>query len=120
MGAGVSGDSMMMMTRTMTSGTVPPHYKQVKGIARSKGVDGTWRLLFTTTKGNSSGKLGPFVGEVLQEIDTDAGLCEFSVELVCIFGGDWAANSRPGGPAYSQLTDLLPRTHTHAPERKQT
>lgn len=88
---------MMMMTRTLTFAdrTTVPHYKQVKGIARSKGVDGTWRLLFTTTKGNSSGKLGPFVGEVLQEIDTDAGLCEFRSSGGALFWGGGGGVGRP-------------------------
>lgn len=63
-----------MLTQTTYTPTHHTH-AQVKGIARSNGVDGTWRLLFTTTKGGSSGKLGPFVGEVLQKIDTGSGYC---------------------------------------------
>ncbi|GMH34327.1 hypothetical protein BSKO_02161 [Bryopsis sp. KO-2023] len=32
-------------------------------------LDGTWALEYTTTKAASSGKLGPFVGEVTQVVD---------------------------------------------------
>ena len=36
--------------------------------AESPLLDGTWRLLYTSTKGGSAGKLGPFVGTVKQVI----------------------------------------------------
>lgn len=89
----------------------------MKGIARSKGVDGKWRLLFTTTKGNSSGKLGPLVGEVLQEIDTDAGLCEFRSSSGALLGGDWKAGVDRVDPCtLNRLTYLQTRNHT-TPER---
>lgn len=35
---------------------------------------GTWNLVYTTTAGASGGKLGPFVGEVQQEVDIAEGL----------------------------------------------
>lgn len=35
---------------------------------------GTWNLVYTTTAGASGGKLGPFVGEVQQEVDIADGL----------------------------------------------
>lgn len=35
---------------------------------------GTWDLVFTTTPGASGGKIGPFVGQVQQEVDIAAGL----------------------------------------------
>lgn len=57
---------------------------QEKNIAKTTKVDGKWRLVFTTTKGSSGGKLGPFVGEVLQEIDTAGGVY---VNFVRLFGG---------------------------------
>lgn len=48
---------------------------QVKSIAKSEASEGLWRLVFTTTTGSSSGKLGPFVGEVLQDIEMDKAQC---------------------------------------------
>lgn len=33
-----------------------------------------WNLVYTTTPGASGGKLGPFVGEVQQEVDIAQGL----------------------------------------------
>lgn len=35
---------------------------------------GTWNLVYTTTAGASGGKIGPFVGEVQQEVDIADGL----------------------------------------------
>ncbi|CAN0583401.1 unnamed protein product, partial [Ectocarpus sp. 12 AP-2014] len=35
---------------------------------------GTWDLVYTTTPGASGGKLGPFIGEVQQEVDIAVGL----------------------------------------------
>lgn len=35
---------------------------------------GTWNLVYTTTAGASGGKLGPFVGDVQQEVDIAEGL----------------------------------------------
>lgn len=55
-----------------------------KSIATSNKVDGTWRLVYTSTTGGSAGKLGPFVGEVLQKIDTASG---DYVNFVRLFGG---------------------------------
>mmetsp|Transcript_2684 Transcript_2684/g.3658 ORF Transcript_2684/g.3658 Transcript_2684/m.3658 type:complete len:212 (-) Transcript_2684:122-757(-) len=37
--------------------------------ALSSALNGRWELLYTTTTGNSAGKLGPLVGKVYQEID---------------------------------------------------
>eukprot|EP00802_Teleaulax_amphioxeia_P008404 Tamp_08413.p4 GENE.Tamp_08413~~Tamp_08413.p4 ORF type:complete len:178 (-),score=30.40 Tamp_08413:1136-1669(-) len=39
-----------------------------QNIATSPIVDGVWKLIFTTTTGSSGGKLGPFVGNVFQDI----------------------------------------------------
>jgi hypothetical protein len=55
-----------------------------KSIATSDKVDGTWLLVYTSTSGGSAGKLGPFVGEVLQKIDTAGG---DYVNFVRLFGG---------------------------------
>lgn len=41
-------------------------------IGPSELLDGKWKLLYTTNGGSSSGKLGPFVGSVIQDIDTSA------------------------------------------------
>ena len=41
---------------------------RVPDIAKSKLVDGSWQLLYTTNQGSSAGKLGPFVGKVIQDI----------------------------------------------------
>ena len=41
--------------------------------AESALMDGSWRLLYTSTKGGSAGKLGPFVGKVKQVMDHGAG-----------------------------------------------
>jgi len=44
-----------------------------QNIATSSIVDGVWRLIFTTTTGSSGGKLGPFVGDVDQDIRYNDG-----------------------------------------------
>ena len=41
--------------------------------AESALLDGTWRLVYTSTKGGSAGKLGPFVGSVKQVMDLSSG-----------------------------------------------
>ena len=41
--------------------------------AESPLLDGTWKLLYTTTKGGSAGKLGPLTGNVLQVFSYDDG-----------------------------------------------
>ena len=46
--------------------------------AESPLLDGNWRLLYTSTKGGSAGKLGPFVGQVTQVMDYK-GLSYFNV-----------------------------------------
>ncbi|CAM9705391.1 unnamed protein product [Scytosiphon promiscuus] len=45
-----------------------------KDITTSELATGSWDLVFTTTPGASGGKIGPFVGEVQQEVDIAAGL----------------------------------------------
>lgn len=35
-------------------------------------LDGSWRLIYTENDGSSAGKLGPFVGEVIQDVDLAA------------------------------------------------
>lgn len=40
-----------------------------KKIATSNEMNGAWDLLYTTNGGSSSGKLGPFVGTVIQDIN---------------------------------------------------
>lgn len=37
-------------------------------------LSGMWNLVYTTTKGASGGKLGPFVGSVQQEVDVAGGI----------------------------------------------
>jgi hypothetical protein len=54
-----------------------PYLPQARPLSRSPQSEGMWRLVYTSTKGSSSGKLGPFVGEVLQEIDTRQTRCEW-------------------------------------------
>mmetsp|Transcript_43348 Transcript_43348/g.84663 ORF Transcript_43348/g.84663 Transcript_43348/m.84663 type:complete len:269 (+) Transcript_43348:58-864(+) len=54
-----------------------------KSQARSDLLTGEWGLLYTSTTGASAGKLGPFVGEVLQRIDMAAG----KYDNVVILGG---------------------------------
>ncbi len=41
-------------------------------IASAKEIDGAWTLLYTTNGGSSSGKLGPFVGNVIQDINVSS------------------------------------------------
>lgn len=55
-------------------------------LARSRLLDGRWQLLFTTTQGNSAGKLGPFVGDVFQDIDTSRGVYVNTVALPLVEG----------------------------------
>ncbi|CAB1098813.1 unnamed protein product [Ectocarpus sp. CCAP 1310/34] len=45
-----------------------------KDITTSELATGTWDLIYTTTPGASGGKLGPFIGEVQQEVDIAEGL----------------------------------------------
>eukprot|EP00752_Nemacystus_decipiens_P017553 g15730.t1 len=45
-----------------------------KDLTTSELATGTWNLVYTTTPGASGGKLGPFVGEVQQEVDITEGL----------------------------------------------
>ena len=40
--------------------------------ARMQLAGTNWRLVYTDSTGNSSGKLGPFVGDVFQEFQTDS------------------------------------------------
>ena len=37
-----------------------------KAIATNSLLDGSWELIFTTNEGSSAGKLGPFIGQVVQ------------------------------------------------------
>ncbi|KAJ8606032.1 hypothetical protein CTAYLR_010788 [Chrysophaeum taylorii] len=55
-------------------------------IATSGLLDGTWQLVYTTTKGSSAGALGPFVGTVSQIIDLGAGSYVNLVELPLLTG----------------------------------
>ncbi|CAM9313775.1 unnamed protein product, partial [Laminaria digitata] len=45
-----------------------------KDVATSELATGMWNLLYTTTPGASGGKLGPFIGDVQQEVDIAEGL----------------------------------------------
>ena len=49
--------------------------------AESPMLDGTWKLLYTSTKGGSAGKLGPFVGAVTQVMDHPSGTYYNAVAL---------------------------------------
>lgn len=40
-----------------------------KNIANDSKLNGSWKLLFTSNEGSSAGKLGPFLGQVVQDID---------------------------------------------------
>lgn len=44
---------------------------KVKKLTSSPLIGGNWKLLFTTNDGSSAGKIGPFVGDVFQEVDLD-------------------------------------------------
>lgn len=60
--------------------------------ATSNLLDGKWQLVYTTTRGGSAGELGPFVGDVFQEIDVDAGSYVNVLELLPLkatLGADW-------------------------------
>ena len=56
-----------MRSTNVNPAVVPPLY----GMATSAGM---WNLLYTTTPGASGGKLGPFIGDVQQEVDIAEGL----------------------------------------------
>jgi len=45
-----------------------------KALTSDSALQGTWRLLYTTNSGSSAGKLGPFIGEVEQEIQLTDGI----------------------------------------------
>ncbi|MGB1594123.1 MAG: hypothetical protein ACPIOQ_15320 [Promethearchaeia archaeon] len=59
----------MHQVKTMSEQLKSP----IDDIANSAEVDGVWRLIFTTTNGSSGGKLGPFVGDVDQDIRYEEG-----------------------------------------------
>jgi streptogramin lyase len=42
-------------------------------LATSDKIDGKWQLVYTSTKGGSAGKIGPFVGRVEQHFDLARG-----------------------------------------------
>jgi hypothetical protein len=42
-------------------------------LTKSPLIDGSWTLTYTTNEGSSAGKIGPFVGTVIQDIDQSAG-----------------------------------------------
>ena len=46
----------------------------VKDISRSVKLNGKWNLIYTSNTGSSAGKLGPLVGQVVQDIDLSSGL----------------------------------------------
>ena len=48
---------------------------------RSDQLNGEWRLVYTTNEGSSAGKLGPFVGDVIQDIDTDTKMYQNYVNI---------------------------------------
>ncbi|KAK3272466.1 hypothetical protein CYMTET_19239 [Cymbomonas tetramitiformis] len=56
-------------------------------------LDGIWRLEYTTTQGNSAGKLGPFVGEVTQEVDISGkkyvNCVRLGTFLSLVLSADW-------------------------------
>jgi len=57
-----------------------------KNPAKSRLLQGKWRLLYSNVPGPSSGKLGPFMADVYQQIDIDARRIYNILEL----GPDWA------------------------------
>jgi len=59
---------------------------KVKQLTKSSLLNGDWELIFTTTKGSSAGKLGPFVGKVSQVIDVGSGEYSNIVKLNIIEG----------------------------------
>ena len=46
----------------------------VRDVAKSPKLDGKWNLVYTSNTGSSAGKLGPLVGQVVQDIDLSSGL----------------------------------------------
>jgi hypothetical protein len=50
-------------------------------------LNGSWELIFTTNEGSSAGKLGPFVGKVVQDIDLSSKSYTNFVRLPAIKGG---------------------------------
>lgn len=44
-------------------------------------LNGTWSLVYTTNEGSSAGKVGPFVGKVVQEIDYKKAFYTNNVKL---------------------------------------
>jgi len=52
--------------------------------ATSPLLDGSWELAFTTNEGPSAGKLGPFVGEVVQEVEAAGAVYR---NKLLLFGG---------------------------------
>ena len=42
---------------------------QVRKLASTEKLEGSWKLVYTTNDGSSAGKLGPFIGDVVQNID---------------------------------------------------
>ncbi|EKX44195.1 hypothetical protein GUITHDRAFT_109982 [Guillardia theta CCMP2712] len=64
-GVGASEDLILSVKEKATElAKLNPTQRQ----ATSPMLDGKWRLVFSTTKGPSSGMLGPFVGDVFQDI----------------------------------------------------
>ena len=59
---------------------------RVKNLSSAKQIDGSWKLLFTTNEGSSAGKLGPFVGDVVQAIDLSRGSYINYVKLPLVEG----------------------------------
>ena len=55
--------------------------------SKSKKLDGKWSLIFTTNEGSSAGKLGPFVGQVIQDIDLESKSYVNYVRLPLVEGG---------------------------------
>ncbi|KAJ1446314.1 hypothetical protein M885DRAFT_547025 [Pelagophyceae sp. CCMP2097] len=54
--------------------------------AKSDLLNGKWQLLYTTTSGGSSGALGPFIGDVFQDIDLQSSKYDNIVSLPGVTG----------------------------------
>lgn len=59
---------------------------QIRKLTNNNLLAGKWNLLYTTNDGSSAGKIGPFVGKVIQDIDFDNYEYDNIVDLI-IFQG---------------------------------
>jgi hypothetical protein len=58
-----------------------PTAKPASSGADNGALDGLWELIYTDVQGQSSGKLGPFIGFVTQEVKVSRDLYKNNVEL---------------------------------------